>query len=931
MDESFQKFHGARFFTILDLRSGYWQILLDLMTRAKTAFSTRYGHYEWLVLPFGVSNGPGGFQKRMNKLLLEFIDKFVIVYMDDILIFSKNLHEHIGHIRQVLLALAGANMILNIEKCKFFQTETRFLGHILSRHGSRPDPRNIEKVMAWPTPRTITDVRGFCNLAGHYRRYIPKFADMSLPLTDLMKGSPAKGAKILWTGREEESFQQLKKALTSEPILRHPRMGQPFIIDPDSSQYCIGAVLQQSFQDPDGKTRLHPIAYESKKLTETEQRYATQEKELLAAKYALNHWRHFVEGSEIHIRTDHESLRVYRTKRPMTKRLGKFMNEIEHYDPMIEYRPGRLQVVPDALSHIPGAREDGDPADTDRFTLMALDEADDSGAEAPGAAATPSLATPVHRGGKPNIRHDSDYFIRVRRYLRAKRIEEEEEEKIRLGALEYVLKDGILYYKDTDIQVILEKEHLEKIVEAIHKDLGHYGKQQTLDALDKRFIVATDLWREGKKLLDMCKACQLFKLVSSTAETATIHPYGEQGAFDLWEMDFVGPLVTTKKGNKYLITAIDYATSKAFAIPLQERSAAAAVRLLERIVYDCGSPRQVITDNGEEFRGSEFQAAVKRHGIKYSHTTPGHPQSNGKVERLNHELVQRLQRIGADDGHSVNEWDTYLPQALLAFHAHQNSRTGCSSFYLQYGIEPRLLITSMLISPATSLEIAQAKHDRRTYVQDLSKHRTDAGKKYREALEKLVLNRDESAFAKDPIMPGDLVMRSLLSRKSKLHPRWDGPFVVIDSTEKDVYQLATASGYKLQHLVNVARLRKLSADERAKYVGDFWAASERLKLHDRIAHDQGQLSDVNKRLAEATTRQLEAQQQGRRADLSEIADISKEKRDLEASLKNAHEDTSTADPTPLSVASSPPTAVNSPPTVRHSERVRRAPQWLGES
>jgi hypothetical protein len=157
----------------------------------------------------------------------------------------------------------------------------------------------------------------------------------------------------------------------------------------------------------------------------------------------------------------------------MTKRLGKFMNEIEHYDPMIEYRPGRLQVVPDALSRIPGAREDGDPADTDRFTLMALDEADDSGAEAPHAAATLSLATPVpgrpspsgdddagppvHRGGKPNIRHHSDYFIRVRRYLRAKRVEEEEEEKIRFGALEYVLKDGILYYKDMDI----EKEHLE--------------------------------------------------------------------------------------------------------------------------------------------------------------------------------------------------------------------------------------------------------------------------------------------------------------------------------------------------------------------------------------------------------------------------------------------------------------------------------------
>src|SRR5579859_4287678 len=165
----------------------------------------------------GVTNSPGRFQKRMNKLLLEFIDKFIIVYMDDILIFSKNLHEHIGHIRQVLLALAGANMILNIEKCKFFQTETRFLGHILSRHGSRPDPRNIEKVMAWPTPRTITDVRGFCNLAGHYRRYIPKFADMSLPLTDLMKGSPAKGAKIRWTGGKKSLSNNSRRLLHRNP------------------------------------------------------------------------------------------------------------------------------------------------------------------------------------------------------------------------------------------------------------------------------------------------------------------------------------------------------------------------------------------------------------------------------------------------------------------------------------------------------------------------------------------------------------------------------------------------------------------------------------------------------------------------------------------------------------------------------------------
>src|ERR1700694_2633163 len=359
IDESFTQFNGARYFTSLDLKSGYWQISLDSASRQKTAFSSRYGHYVWNVLPFGLSNAPGAFQRRMNKVLARFVDKFVIVYLDDILIYSSSLQEHEKHVKMVLRALSEADMILNVEKCKFYEEEVKFLGHIVSASGSRPDPRNVEKIVNWPTPRTITDVRGFNNLAGHYRRYIDGFAKLALPLTDLQKGSPAKRTAITWTKREEASFQALKKAITSEPVLKHPQIGKPFVIDPDSSQFVIGAVLQQLFMDPDGKERLHPIAFESKKLTETEQRYPTQERELLAAKDALDHWRHIIVGSDIQIRTDHESLKVYRTKKHMTKRLTKFMQEIEHYDPLITYRPGHLQTVPDSISRMPGAREEG--------------------------------------------------------------------------------------------------------------------------------------------------------------------------------------------------------------------------------------------------------------------------------------------------------------------------------------------------------------------------------------------------------------------------------------------------------------------------------------------------------------------------------------------------------------------------------------------
>jgi hypothetical protein len=166
----------------------------------------------------------------MNKVLRRYVDKFSIVYLDDILIFSETLEEHESHVRTILQALNEAGMILS----KFFKKDVRFLFHIIDGKGSRPDPSLIKKIVEWPTPRNITEVRGFVNLASHYRKYIPHFSDIVLPLTDLMKGSPKKGSAILWGGREEESFRNLKKALTTEPVLRHPQLGQLFVIDPDS-------------------------------------------------------------------------------------------------------------------------------------------------------------------------------------------------------------------------------------------------------------------------------------------------------------------------------------------------------------------------------------------------------------------------------------------------------------------------------------------------------------------------------------------------------------------------------------------------------------------------------------------------------------------------------------------------------------------------
>jgi len=273
-------------------------------------------------------------------------------------------------------------------------------------------------------------------------------------------------------------------------------------------------VLLQYFPDSKGKIRLHLIAFESKKLTETESRYSAQERELLAAKYALDHWRHIIEGSEILIRTDHQSLETYRTKKHLTPRLVRFMQDIEHYNPTFTYRRGALQKVPDALSRMPGLREEGKPADTERFysirDLLAVD-AEES-------------AEPEH----PPARHSRkvEYYDRIRKYLKASSLVNDADDEVRQSSSNYELRDGTLYHSELGTPVVVTLEDLKSVIEAVHKDLGHYGKRTTLEGVWQRYVVGSDLWEEGGKVLDSCVPCQLYKHPAKMVDNATIHPYG---------------------------------------------------------------------------------------------------------------------------------------------------------------------------------------------------------------------------------------------------------------------------------------------------------------------------------------------------------------------------------------------------------------------
>jgi hypothetical protein len=293
-------------------------------------------------MPFGLTNAPATFQRMMNDILHRYIDRCAMVYLDDIIIFSKTEEEHIENVLEIVRVLQEHDLILNEKKCMWGSTSILYLSHIASGKGLQPNPEKVEAILKWPACSNISEVRGFLNIAGYYRRFIRGFAKEASPMYKLLQGSPRRGSPIQWDIDCERSMERLKAVLTSAKLLAHPVPWHLFVIDTDASGNCLGAMLQQSktaFADLDkGKEAseqseqkdhfkfkerdLRPIAFESRRMTSTEQRYSAQEREMLAIVYALQKWRGYIEGSPILVRTDHESLKHFLTQKNLGRRLA---------------------------------------------------------------------------------------------------------------------------------------------------------------------------------------------------------------------------------------------------------------------------------------------------------------------------------------------------------------------------------------------------------------------------------------------------------------------------------------------------------------------------------------------------------------------------------------------------------------------------------
>ena len=657
----------ATHMSTLDLTSGYWQIRVAEKNIPKTAFNTRYGKYKFLVMPFGLTNAPATFQTLINNVLRPFLDKFVVVYLDDITVYSNSYEEHLQHLRQVFEALAKHKLYANPEKCSFNKTEVKFCGHIIGNGTVRVMQDKIKAINDWPQPRMIHHIRQFLGLIGYYRQFIKGFSKIATPLSNLLKVGESAAARnrnrfISWNTTCQLAFDRLKAALTSAPVLQQVDPKKPFVIETDASDFAIGSCLLQRAED--GK--LHPVAYESRKLSDAQMRYPVHEKELLAIKQALLGWHRYLNnGHRIMIYTDHKSLKYMNTVKRPSARLTRWIDEFQMYDLDIRYQPGVKAIVPDALSR----RSDYLAAIAEREQANRIEY----------------------------IEHMGDYLTK------GALPGDEFDELIKLEAKNFVLDGGHLYRWVRDGSVrdgstrdggimapYLEWLFRGDFIQRMHNEYGHLSYPGMMNLVETRAWWPT-IAQDIQAFIQSCPNCQIAQRQrpNQEREYAQLPTNQYIEPFQRWGIDLIGILPTTAKGNRWILTAVNCATGWPIvkALPKATEDAIAEFNFQD-IYMHYGAPQEIFTDGGKNLWGGAVQQYLARIKTLHKGSSPYHPRTNGKVESLNSLIGSMLTKMLP--GKPMRLWDLYLDQALVAYRVRTHATMKTSPFYLVYGKHPRL-------------------------------------------------------------------------------------------------------------------------------------------------------------------------------------------------------------------------------------------------
>lgn len=800
---------GNQWFSNIDMASGYYQVEVDSRDRHLTAFVTKYGLYEYIRMPFGLSNAPATFQRIVELVLSGLLWKKAVAYLDDVTILGSDFSSALSNLREVLSRFGEHSLKLKPKKCHLFQKSIEFLGRVVDSEGVSIKPAHMKQIEEWPLPTTKKELESFLGFVNYHRDYVPKYAHVSEPLYKFVSKSST--GKITLSNELIDAVDTIKRLLAEAPVLKYPNQEHPFILDTDASDTAIGGELLQVINDHECI-----VCFGSFVLTPEQRKYCTTRKELLAVVRFTRQFRHYLLGCRFIVRTDHNSLVWLLGFKNIEGQLSRWIEELSQYDMAIIHRPGKLHINADALSRMPDKLsycenfsnsvniinlpcypckfcerahkqwsrfiEDVDyvvPLSIRRIKLSttALYTADNWG----------SKYSPVQfRSFQEN---DTDLSV-VITWLETDYEPTEAELALSSPNVKHLwlvkdllfFQNRVLYYKFHDILaprnlLVVPQSLKTEILEYFHDHsyAGHMGRDNTIRNIKKSFYWY-QVYSDVAVYVKTCAACSKNKK-SNKRKKAALRQYHAGSPMERVHLDILGPFNISTKGNRYVLVMVDQFTKWLECVPLPDQSAEKiAISAVDNFFCTFGMPFTIHTDQGANFVGSVFKSLCDLLNIRKTQTTPYHPQSNGQVERYNRTIIEMIRCLKLK---SEKDWDVYLTHITSAIRCLENPSTGFSANRLMLGRE-----VNKPVHVHYGLQ-GEGSVNEGEYVKKLDFVMRETHKIARDNLKGTLLKRkrDYDVSLKQEIYDvGDFVYKLNSATKKgvskKLLPIFDGPFVV---------------------------------------------------------------------------------------------------------------------------------------------------------
>ncbi len=839
IDDIFDHLSQAEYYSTIDFKSGYFQVGLDPKDRPKTAFSTRDQHYQFTVLPQGVTNGPPAFQRIVGQILGPTRWQHSLAYLDDVIIYSPTFNQHLIHLDDILGRLNDANFRLNVEKCYIARTSIDYLGHHIEHSNIKPNADNIRALLETPQPTTAKEAFRFVKAAEYYRKFIPRFSIIAQPLhkyaptTKEQRSMKSTAVPVNLSEEELGAFNQLKRILTNDLILRIPDENFPFKIQTDASKVGIGAVLMQTHSNGD-----LPIAYLSKKFTTTQMNWPATEQECYAIIYAIEKWHKYLDGREFIIETDHKPLLPFNLKQQLNAKCERWRLKLQQYKFTVRYIKGKHNTVADYLSRSPQDNASNDEDDyvpnksqatqTENLMVTSVTASvvtraqakqqqqnkrddghltDQSCDEQPIKRNVDSVidrsCVPDHERQLVNITRDQ---IIPFTYEQLKELQHQDEQTkhmiTHIGQFnEYFIQKDMLMRRTSPPVPFVPKGRIRSDIIKIYHDTpangGHFGRNKTIRKIQTRYYWP-NMIADIRNHVDSCIPClqNNHRRQKPPGALKPIKP--PEGVWQLLTMDFHGPITpTTKNGNRYIISLTDVLSKFIIAKAVRDCTAATAARFItEEVILKYGTPKCILTDNGTHFTASMMSELFKKIGVTHLYSTPYHPMTNGQIERYNATMDAK---IGALSNQNRTNWDEQLPFVTFNYNTSIHATTGQIPFELMYGRSPVLPFDQQ----TQTVTLSQDPE----HVQKLNQYVSTLTEQARNNIlqQQMKYKQHYDQHRTNPTHKiGNLVLIKTLNQRNKFDIRHEGPFQIIQQLGQKTYIV--------QHVKQPTIIRQVTSD-----------------------------------------------------------------------------------------------------------------------